>query len=136
MPSWISIPHVRQALGDRGIKVLYGDISQRETLMHAGVGSAEVLVCTIPDALLKGITNVKLVRQLREMNPKAKIITTADILMDVPELYAAGANYVSVARLDEAAQLCEVLEAARANLLKDMRAALDARLANRLEVMP
>lgn len=129
-------PHVRSALQNRGIKVLYGDISQRETLMHAGVGAAEVLVCTIPDSLLKGITNVKLVRQLREMNPGAKIITTADILIDVPELYAAGANYVSVSRLDEAAHLCEVLEAAESNLLDAKRATLDARLNDRLEVMP
>ncbi len=129
-------PHVHAALRERGIKVLYGDISQRETLMHAGVGAAEVLVCTIPDALLKGITNERLVRQLREMNPKAKIIVTADILMLVPDLYAAGADYVCVARLDEATDLCEALDAANKNLLNAKRAAVDARLAERTEVMP
>ncbi len=83
-------------LRERGIKVLYGDISQPETLLHAGVGKAEVLVCTIPDSLLKGTTNAKLVRHLRELNPTAKIIAVADILGDVAELYAAGADYVSV----------------------------------------
>lgn len=129
-------PHVHATLKARGIKVIYGDISQRETLHHAGVSAAEVLVCTIPDSLLKGITNVKLVRQLREMNPKAKIITTADILHDVSELYHAGADYVNVGRLDEAAQLCAALEAARTNLLKAKKDALDVRLADRKEVMP
>ncbi|MGB8352387.1 MAG: cation:proton antiporter [Chthoniobacteraceae bacterium] len=129
-------PHVHAELRHRGIKVIYGDISQRETLMHAGVGLAEILVCTIPDSLLKGTTNVKLVRQLRDMNPGAKIITTADVLQDVQELYAAGADYVNVARLEEATRLCEALEAAEDGLLDEIRAQLDARLAGRLEVMP
>ncbi len=129
-------PHVHATLNARGIKVLYGDISQPETLHHAGVGSAEILVCTVPDSLLKGTTNAKLVRSLRELNPKAKIITVADVLSDIPELYQAGADYVSVARLDEAGDLCDVLEAAESNLLDEKRAALDARLAGRNEVLP
>ena len=87
------------------------------------------------DALLKGITNARLVRQLREMNPEAKIITTADVLTEIPALYAAGADYVSVARLDEAAELCEVLEAAECDLLKEKRARLDSLLADREEVL-
>ena len=75
-------------------------------------------------------------RSLRELNPKAKIITVADVLSDIPELYQAGADYVSVARLDEAGDLCDVLEAAESNLLDEKRAALDARLAGRNEVLP
>lgn len=129
-------PVVHASLRQRGVKVIYGDISQPETLMHAGVGAAEVLVCTVPDALLKGTNNLRLTRQLREMNPQAKIITVADILSDVPALYAAGADYVSVARLNEATDLCEVLEAAESNLLEEKRAQLDARLLERKEVLP
>jgi hypothetical protein len=100
------------------------------------VGAAEILLCTIPDALLKGTSNAKLVRHLRELNPKAKIIATADVLTEVPVLYAAGADYVSVARLDEAGDLREVLEAADCNLLDEKRARLDCSLANRQEVLP
>ncbi len=129
-------PQVHATLRERGIKVLYGDISQPETLLHAGVGKAEVLVCTIPDSLLKGTTNAKLVRHLRELNPTAKIIAVADILGDVAELYAAGADYVSVARLDEARDLSEVLEAAESRLLGEKRAHLDSLLNNRQEVLP
>jgi Kef-type K+ transport system membrane component KefB len=129
-------PHVHASLRSRGIKVIYGDISQRETLLHTGVATAEVLICTVPDALLKGTNNAKLVRQLREMNGTAKIIATADILSEIPALYAAGADYVSVPRLDEAADLCAVLEAAEANLLGEKRTALDARLIERQEVLP
>ena len=129
-------PVVHQKLKECGIKVTYGDVSQRETLMHAGVGTAEILVCTIPETLLKGTTNTRLVRQLRELNPQAKIIITAEVLEEVPRLYEAGADYVSVARLDEAADLCEVLVAAESRLLADRRAELDARLAGRQEVLP
>lgn len=129
-------PQVHSSLKERGVKVIYGDVSQPETLMHAGAGHAEVLVCTIPDALLKGTTNAKLVKHLRELNPKAKIISVAEVLRDVPTLYAAGADYVSVARLDEAADLCEVLKAAEDDLLDEKRSQLDARLKDREEVLP
>jgi Kef-type K+ transport system membrane component KefB len=129
-------PYVHATLKRRGIKVVYGDISHPETLLHAGVKTAEILICTVPDALLKGTTNAKLVRHLREMNPGAKIIAVADILIDVNALYAAGADYVSVARLDEATALCEVLDAIECNLLDEMRVKLDERLAGRQEVLP
>lgn len=129
-------PLVYKTLKARGIKVVYGDISQRDTLLHAGVATAKVLVCTVPDALLKGTSNMKLLRQLREIAPEARIIVTAEVLAEVPALYAAGADYVSVARLDEAADLCEVLDAADQGLLADKRAQLDARLDGRQEVLP
>jgi hypothetical protein len=41
-----------------------------------------------------------------------------------------------VARLEEAAALCEVLDAIECNLLDEMRAKLDERLAGRQEVLP
>jgi Kef-type K+ transport system membrane component KefB len=129
-------PRVHEVLRARGVKVIYGDISQPETLMHAGVAKAEILVCTIPDSLLKGTTNIKLVRHLRDLNAEAKIIVVAEVLADVPALYAAGADYVSVARLDEATNLSEVLRAASCDLLDDKRTRLDERLSGRQEVLP
>lgn len=129
-------PHVHSTLRRRGIKVVYGDISHPETLIHAGVTSAQILICTVPDALLKGTTNAKLVRHLREINPEAKIVAVADVLADVSKLYAAGADYVSVSRLEEAKSLCEVLGAIECKLLGDIRSRLDARLDGRQEVLP
>jgi len=129
-------PHVHATLKARGIKVLYGDISQPETLHHAGVAKADILVCTIPDSLLKGTTNSRLVRHLRELNPTATIIAVADVLDDVAKLYAAGADYVSVARLGEARDLSEVLEATQSHLLEEKRTRSDALLAGRKEVLP
>lgn len=129
-------PEVHAELRRRGIRVIYGDISQRDTLIHAGLDSAEVLVCTIPDSLLKGITNAKLVRQLRELNPKAKIIAPADMIHDVARLYQAGADYVTVGRIDEAMDLCEAVRAAEENLLEAKRQTQVAVIEGRREVLP
>jgi Kef-type K+ transport system membrane component KefB/Trk K+ transport system NAD-binding subunit len=129
-------PVVFKTLKARGIRVIYGDVSMRDTLVHAGVQAAEILVCTLPDSLLKGSSNIRMVRQLRELNPAAKIIVNAEELVKIPALYAAGADYVSVARLGEATELCGVLAAADCGLMKDKRAELDARLNDRNEVLP
>ena len=51
-------------------------------------------------------------------------------------LYAAGADYVTIARLDQANELVEVVTAAEAGLLDDMRAKLDAQLRDRREILP
>ncbi len=128
-------PVVHQTLKERGIKVLYGDISQLDTLVHAGAGTAEVLICTVPDFLLKGTTNERLVRQLRDINPEAIIVAPADLVSDVAALYAAGADYVVVSRFTEAQDLCEILEAIESGLLSEKREALDARLHGRREVL-
>lgn len=129
-------PHVYKTLLSRGLHVIYGDISSADTLLHAGIGKSEMIILSVPDALLKGASNEKLVRHVRTLNPKALIVATADLLSDVGELYAAGASYVTVTRLSDAHELFTVIEAAQAGLLADKRAELDARLGERGEVLP
>ncbi|MET3912507.1 Kef-type K+ transport system membrane component KefB [Bradyrhizobium sp. S3.3.6] len=129
-------PNVYQTLLSRGLHVIYGDISSADTLLHAGIGKSEMIILSVPDALLKGASNEKLVRHVRTLNPKALIVATADLLSDVGELYAAGASYVTVTRLSDAHELFTVIEAAQAGLLADKRAELDARLGERREVLP
>ena len=70
--------------------------------------------------ILKGASNFKLLRQLRELNPEAKIIVHAEKLADIPQLYEAGASYVTAPRLLEAAD-CQVIEAADKNMLDQKR---------------
>jgi Kef-type K+ transport system membrane component KefB len=129
-------PNVFRTLADRGLHVIYGDISNVDTLVHAGVGKAEIIILSVPDSLLKGANNEKLVRHVRTLNPTAKIISTADLLSDVKDLYAAGADYVTVTRLSDAHELFTVIEAADAGLLEDKRAEMDAQLSERREVLP
>ena len=74
-------PLVFRTLTDRGMHVVYGDISNVDTLVHAGVGKSELDHPQHPGlALLKGADNEKLVRHVRSLNPTAKIVATAEIL--------------------------------------------------------
>jgi hypothetical protein len=57
-------------------------------------------------------------------------------LSDIDDLYAAGADYVTVTRLSDAHELFMVIEAADAGLLDDKRAEMDVRLSERSEVLP
>lgn len=129
-------PNVFRTLVERGQHVIYGDISNVDTLLHAGVGKAEIIILSVPDSLLKGANNEKLVRHVRSLNPTAKIISTADMLSDVGDLYAAGADYVTVTRLSDAHELFNVIDAADKGLLADKRAEMDTQLAERREVLP
>ncbi|MCC8965989.1 cation:proton antiporter [Bradyrhizobium sp. Pear76] len=129
-------PLVFRTLSDRGMHVIYGDISNVDTLVHAGIGKAEIIILSVPDFLLVGADNEKLVRHVRALNPTARIVATADLLTGVDDLYTAGADYVTVTRLSDAGELYSVIEAADAGLLDDKRAELDAQLSDRREVLP
>jgi len=129
-------PNVFHTLRSRNIKIVYGDIAHADTLNHAGLAAAEIVISTVPDSLLKGTTNEKIVRHIRAINPTAKIIATADVLSEAQRLYASGADYVTIARLAEANELIDAINAAEGGLLDEMRANLDARLKDRHEVLP
>ncbi|MGJ4900342.1 cation:proton antiporter [Bradyrhizobium sp. HKCCYLS2058] len=129
-------PVVFRTLSDRGIQVTYGDISNVDTLIHAGVGQAELIILSIPDSLLKGANNEKLVRHVRSINATAKIVATADLLADVNDLYDAGADYVTVPRLSDAQVLLNLIQDASAGLLSERRSQAEAMLADRREVLP
>jgi len=128
-------PQVNDELRRRCIPVTYGDISQRDTLLHAGADRASIILCTIPNGLLKNTTNLRLVQQLRGINPNARIIAHAELFDDIAKLYAAGADFVSVPRLVEAQQLYEVVLAAKENRLELKRQEQDEELRDRREVI-
>ncbi|MEO6054666.1 MAG: cation:proton antiporter [Chthoniobacterales bacterium] len=128
-------PVVFSGLRQRGVKIIYGDISQQDTLRHAGIEYAKVLVCTVPQSLLKGTTNIKLVQQLRALNTTAQIIAPAEVLTDIPLLYEAGANYVFVGRLNEATDLTAAIRAATEGLLDQKKDHIDHLLKDRKEIL-
>ncbi|MBC8002381.1 MAG: cation:proton antiporter, partial [Opitutaceae bacterium] len=129
-------PVVHERLKARGVRAIYGDITQHDTLIHAGVSEAEIIICTLPNTVLKGMTNLRLLQMLRQINPTAHVITHAELFTDVPKLYAAGASYVSVPRLIEAIELFEVLRAARIRMIDEKTGASQDELHNRNEVIP
>jgi Trk K+ transport system NAD-binding subunit len=128
-------PTVISELKRRKVPVIYGDITQRDTLLHAGIESAEVIICTIPNTLLKGATNLRLLNQIRRLNPAANVIMHAEWLSDVTKLYANGADYVSLPRLTEAQELFKVIETARGKKIVEKRQEQELQLASRNEVI-
>jgi Kef-type K+ transport system membrane component KefB len=87
-------PETLERLRTAGVEAHYGDIANPETLQHAGIGGAAVVVSSISDWFLKGTDNRRLLRQARSLAPQAQIIVTADTLAAAEGLYAEGADYV------------------------------------------
>jgi Kef-type K+ transport system membrane component KefB len=129
-------PVVHEKLKERRVRAVYGDITAREVLHHAGAAQAEVIICSLPNMVLKGADNLKILRQLRELNPAAHIIVHAELLSDIPKLYAAGASFVSAPRLLEAADLLHAIEAAEKKLLEEKRGEQLGQIGARNEVIP
>ena len=123
------------AIAASGATVKYGDLSNHETLLHAGIDKARVILCTVQDDQLRGITNKKLVGAVRRLNTEALIIANAIDLSAVPKLYAAGADYVFLSRTDTARALIPIVEGALAGTLDIHRDEQDRDLATRKEVM-
>jgi Kef-type K+ transport system membrane component KefB len=130
-------PLVLQELKRRRIKCLYGDVSNMDTLHHAHIHSAKVVVCTISDAILRGTTNLRLLRQARRLCPNAQIIAAADTVSSAVELYEQGADFVYIARLHSARHMAALILAAvqNENGFKESREAEVQLLKQREEVL-
>lgn len=103
-------PEVHKKLTDKGIKAFYGDIGHTDTLHHAGVEHAKLVISTIPDSILVGTNNMKLLSNIRTVAPHAKVIVTADSPKLAIELYENGADYVIVPRILSAVNMIEILK--------------------------
>jgi len=108
-----------------GAHVEYGDLSNPDTLHHAGVDRTDVVVSTVSDDLLRGTSNERIVDAVRRLNPTAIIIANAVNLADVDAIQAAGADYVFMSRLDSAAALGEAIKFALNGEIADFRASRD-----------
>jgi Kef-type K+ transport system membrane component KefB len=118
------------ALHDRiravGAHVEYGDLSNADTLHHAGIDRARVVVSTVPDDLIRGTDNRRIVATVRRLNPHAIIIANAVNLADCESIYAAGADYVFLSRIDTAHALAEAIGMALNGSLAEFRKAREA----------
>jgi len=104
-----------------GANVKYGDISNKDSMHHLGVDKAKVIVCTIPDDVLKGTSNLQLAKNLRHINPEAIIIINAIEISAVKDMYKAGANYVFLSRIETARNILPALDAAIGGNLEDFK---------------
>jgi len=129
---------LHSAIARLGPRVRYGDLRNPETLHHAGVDKAEVVIITVPDDLLKGTSNRKIVEAVRHINPSARIIASAIELQAAEAVYKAGADYVYLPRVDTAQALMPALSHALEGTLAQYRKEEELRegpWSNRREVL-
>ena len=128
-------PQVHAELKRRGIACIYGDLAHMETLHHAHIEHAALIVLTIPDSILRGTGNSRLLRQARRLSPAAKVIATAERVSQALELYAEGADYVFLPHLHSAQQRAQIIEAALNKGIEALRTAHIPELRLRKEVL-
>jgi len=129
-------PEVYGKLRAQGVKVVYGDISNLETLHHAGIEGAKLVLSTVPDTILVGTDNLKLIKQMKSLCPLAKIIVTAESPAAALKMYQEGADYVLRPNLLAGKHLPAIVE----HLFREESAALKDKemenLEGREEVLP
>ncbi len=114
-------PEMLERLEAHGVEHRYGDISNAETLRHAGIERAAVVVSGISDWFLKGTSNLQILQQVRGAAPAARVVVTADSLEAAERLYAAGADYVLVPSTLTAEHLYLILRDGSPNALARAR---------------
>jgi voltage-gated potassium channel Kch len=129
---------IHDRIRELGATVKYGDLANSETLHHIGLSQADVIVCTIPDDLLRGVSNRTLVHMVREMNEDGVIIANAISFEEIQKVYDAGADYVYMARLESANALGEAIHEAlarRIDVYRDQNIEKDRLREGRREVL-
>lgn len=128
-------PQVLEELQRRGIRSVYGDVSNMDTLHHAAVNEARIVVCTLTDSILKGTTNARLLRQLQRLCPEAALVVASDTIEGALTLYGEGAGFVFIPRIHSAHHMAEVLRTGLEDGLRVARAEEMAALRERDEVL-
>jgi Kef-type K+ transport system membrane component KefB len=114
-------PETVERLQAMGVECHYGDISNIETLRHAGIEQAGIALSNISDAYLRGIDNRGLIRLVRSLAPKARVIVTADTPEAARSLYEEGADYVVIPPALSAQHLQHLLADAGPEVLAEAR---------------
>jgi Kef-type K+ transport system membrane component KefB len=128
-------PTVLRELRRREVASVYGDIAHMDTLKHVQLGAARVIVSTLTDVVLKGTTNLRLLKKSRRLAPNAAFIAAADTIPSALALYDQGADFVYLPRLHSSERIAELIRDAFAGRLREGRVAEIERLRSRKEVM-
>ena len=128
-------PTVMRELRRRGIKVVYGDIAHADTLHHAGIEEAELVVSSITDDILRGTSNLRILRTIRQHSPHARVVLTTDHIPQALKFYEAGADFVFIPRLYSASAVARLLKKGLADGFGDIKAQAVGQLSQRQEVL-
>ncbi len=128
-------PTVMRELRRRGIKVVYGDIAHVDTLHHAGIEDAELVVSSITDDVLRGTSNLRLLRSVRTHSPHVRVVLTTDHIPQALKFYDAGADFVFIPRLYSAAACARILRKGLKEGFQEVRTQAIGHLKQRQEVL-
>ncbi len=128
-------PEAHVQLKELGFSCQYGDISHVDTLRQLNLEKSELIICTIPDQVLRGSTNLKLLKMVRSLAPQARVIVTAEKLEGAREMYREGADYVVIPRLINARYMVDVMERLQSGGATVIRAEGAQFIKNRNEVI-
>lgn len=128
-------PEAHQELKKLNIQSHYGDISSVDTLRSLNLQNSKMIISTISDKYLKGITNLQLLKILKKLAPESCIIVTADTLSSAAQMYESGANYVYIPRIIGASYLMGVIERLQINGATSIQADAISYIQQRSEIV-
>jgi Kef-type K+ transport system membrane component KefB len=128
-------PTVMRELRQRGISSIYGDVAHADTLRHVGIQDAELVISSITDDILRGTSNLRLLRNIRATCPNAKVMLTTEHIPQALHLYEAGADFVYIPRLHSAPEIARILKVGLEQGFDGVRTAEIERLSARREVL-
>ena len=128
-------PTVMRELRRRKISCIYGDIAHADTLRHASIEKAELVVSSITDDILRGTSNLRMLKNIRASSPNARVVLTTEHIPQALHFYEAGADFVYIPRLHSAPMLAKILKQGLSEGFQAVREAEIAHLVNRHEVL-
>jgi len=128
-------PTVLRELRRKNIKSVYGDIAHADTLRHAGVEHAELVVSSITDDVLRGTSNLRLMNSVHTHAPNARVVLTSDHIPEALRFYEQGADFVFIPRLYSAAACARILRKGLAGGFEEVRSQAIEHLSKRQEVL-
>jgi Kef-type K+ transport system membrane component KefB len=128
-------PTVMHELRRRGITCVYGDIAHVDTLRHAGIEHAQLVVSSITDDILRGTSNLRLMKSVRRHSPSTRIVLTTDHIPQALEFYKEGADFVFIPRLYSAAACARILRKGLTDSFVEVRTQAIGHLSQRQEVL-
>ncbi len=128
-------PQVLRELRRKNIKCVYGDIAHADTLKHAGVEHAQLVVSSITDDVLRGTSNLRLMRSAQTHAPNARVVLTTEHIPQALHFYEEGADFVFVPRLYSAAACARILRKGLNGGFEEIRSQAIEHLSHRQEVL-
>ena len=128
-------PTVLRELRRKKIKCIYGDIAHSDTLRHAGVEHATLVVSSITDDVLRGTSNLRLMKTVHNHAPNAHVVLTTEHIPQALHFYNEGADFVFIPRLYSAAACARILRKGLAGGFDEIRSQAIEHLSQRQEVL-